>query len=85
MRHEFRWLVFAVALVVAFLLGSSWGRAQYFPTQPTVHEVISGDNIGFRVIGKTSDGRPVGRLVVRKNGEWLEVSTTAAVQKVSDK
>lgn len=33
--------------------------------------VLSGPDVGFRVVGRQGN-TPVGRLVVRVNGEWVE-------------
>jgi hypothetical protein len=35
-------------------------------------EVISGENLGFRVHGVRGDTR-IGRLVVRVDGKWVDV------------
>lgn len=43
--------------------------AQVSRTQP---RIISGGDLGFRVTGTDTQGRPVGSIVVRVNGEWVE-------------
>jgi hypothetical protein len=34
--------------------------------------VLSGSDIGYRIESYTSKGEPIGRLVVRIDGEWVE-------------
>lgn len=47
-------------------------------TQPTV----SGNDIGFRVDSTDSKGRPIGTLLIRYNGEWVEPGAAMTVRKV---
>jgi hypothetical protein len=42
------------------------------PEQPTAPRVVSGNDVGFRIEEIGARGEPVGRLVVRLNGEWVE-------------
>ena len=42
-------------------------------------EIISGDEIGFRVEGREGN-RPVGTLVVRVNGRWVEPTSVPQVR-----
>lgn len=61
--------------------GANVQRAPEFvrPNQPT-GPVISGENLGFQPMGPgTRDGRLMGRLVVRVNGEWLEIVSAVSV------
>ena len=70
-----------IAVVVALLMLAvgAWGSAQaqfqlpqlqgVQPVQPPI--VLSGSDIGFRVDGRKGDS-PVGRLVVRVNGQWVD-------------
>jgi hypothetical protein len=37
--------------------------------------IVTGSNIGFRMEGTDSSGKPVGTWVVRIAGEWVPVST----------
>ena len=69
-----------VGVVVAAVLigGGIWAEAQnrVLPGPPSLsnppQEVISGADIGFRV--DTWDGdTPVGRIVVRHDGQWVDV------------
>lgn len=47
--------------------------------QPTV---IAGSNIGFRV-DSWKDGIPVGTLVVRVDGQWVEPEQTVQVKRLA--
>jgi len=46
-------------------------------SQATAARVLSGPDIGFRV-ENTRDGRAVGTLVVRINGQWVETTANVA-------
>lgn len=65
------WLI--VGIVSAAVVGGGiWAEAQapHVPEQP--QEIISGADIGFRVDRWDGD-TPVGRIVVRHDGQWVEV------------
>jgi hypothetical protein len=67
--------VLAAAVVACFLVSAGWVAAQQTQTQdvPPNPTIRSGANIGFRVEGKSPDGRVFGTLVVRlENGDWVE-------------
>jgi hypothetical protein len=72
--------VFALAIVLAAVFGAAaWGYAQGSAAPRGLNPtVLSGADIGFEVTG-TRKGRPVGRLVVRIDGEWKEVQFAHAV------
>jgi len=36
--------------------------------------VLSGPDVGFRVDGRSPDGKPFGHFVVRVEGQWVEVN-----------
>ena len=57
-----------LALIVVGILASAV-PAQVSRMQP---RIISGGDLGFRVTGTDTQGRPVGSIVVRVNGEWVE-------------
>src|SRR5437870_9191430 len=44
--------------------------------------VVSGNDLGFRIEG-TQGATPVGRLVVRRNGQWVEVTFGSGVPKIA--
>ena len=43
--------------------------------------VISGSDFGFRVERQDRDGTPLGRLVVRVNGQWVEAGFAVGIVK----
>jgi hypothetical protein len=50
-------------------------------TRPSAPRVLSGTDIGFRVEGTDArTGNPTGRLVVRIDGEWVEISPAGGVR-----
>ena len=67
---RFVYVVVAVAIVASLLTGK-WAGAQAVGVTPVPPRVMTGDEIGFRVEGLRGD-TPVGRVVVRVNGRWVE-------------
>jgi hypothetical protein len=72
-----RWT--GIGIVSATVVGGAlWAHAQQVvPNNPRVAppaQIISGADIGFRVDGAGPDGKPIGRIVVRQKGEWVEVA-----------
>jgi hypothetical protein len=64
----------ALSIVAAWLfsLVAIAAIAQSRPTTPDPeHTVISGNDIGFRV-DRYDGGRPVGVIVIRVDGRWVE-------------
>jgi hypothetical protein len=57
------WIVSLVA-VVAFATGLLVAQGQ--------RQILSGNEFGFRVEGVGSSGQPIGTIVVRVNGKWVE-------------
>lgn len=66
---------FAVLLIVA---ATVWATAQAVAITPVTPMVMSGADVGFRVEGIRGN-TPVGTLVVKVKGEWVEVD----IQKLS--
>ena len=60
--------VFAVLLIVA---ATAWVTAQAVVVNKVQPKVMTGADVGFRVEGLRGD-TPVGTLVVKVNGEWVE-------------
>jgi hypothetical protein len=58
----------------------AWAQTAPQPDQ----KVISGADIGFRV-ERTERGTPVGRLVVRINGQWVEAGFAPGISRVGTK
>ena len=63
------------------LVGVAAGTAAAQRTfqSPLEPEVISGDQIGFRV-DRYNGATPVGELVVRRNGKWVAVEFGARLK-----
>ena len=87
-----RWIVlwFASLAVVAGFT-SAFMRAQApsrvpppYTSQatPSNARIVSGADIGFRV-ESTRDGRAVGTLVVRIDGQWVETAASVAAKRVT--
>ena len=60
--------VFAILLIVT---AAAWVTAQVVPVKPVPPKVMTGADVGFRVEGIRGN-TPVGVVVVRVNGEWVE-------------
>jgi hypothetical protein len=65
------------AFVTGLLIASAWGYGQVVGIQPVTPTVISGADFGFRVEGNRG-GTPVGTLVVKMNGQWVEADIASA-------
>jgi hypothetical protein len=87
-----RWIVLWLAsLAVVAGFTSALMRAQA-PSQvpspytsqapPPAARILSGADIGFRV-ESTKDGRAVGTLVVRINGQWVETAASIAPKQLT--
>ena len=53
------------------------------PAPPEPPRVMAGDDFGFRVDSIDRNGRPVGRFVVKVNGEWREVIEGGRIARVT--
>ena len=78
-----RWIVSLVLALGLFSAGVAIGAAQAVNAQPVPLRVMSGDDFGFRVQGRKGD-TPVGTLVVRVNGEWVEVQFAVGVKRITE-
>jgi hypothetical protein len=67
-----------VVLVVIWLT-SLVGVGVWAQTE-SQQQVISGSDLGFRVERQDRYGRPIGRLVVRMNGKWVEAGFAGGVK-----
>jgi len=61
---------FLVALIVSAV--TTWAMSQLVMIDPVTPRVVTGGDVGFRVEGLRGGSTPVGTLVVRVNGEWVE-------------
>jgi hypothetical protein len=63
-----RWtlaMIWALSIVATAAMAAAAQRLTISPT------LVSGNDVGFR-IERTQDGFPVGRLVVRVDGRWVD-------------
>ena len=74
----------ARVVLVVMWLASLAGVGVWAQTQAE-QRVITGSDLGFRVEGQNRDGTPVGKLVVRMNGQWVEVGFAPVIAKVGTK
>ena len=75
-----RFVIPAVILMVVLLGAGAWGYAQAVEAKPkaaivfgsdqALPKVVSGNDIGFRVVSRQGD-KVVSQLVVRIDGEWV--------------
>jgi hypothetical protein len=78
MRYTIRLMVIPFILG-ALLVAGVWLRAQTI--QPQTPTVISGPDLGFRIDSRKGS-TPVGVLVVRINGQWVEVESGVGVKRL---
>ena len=67
-------MAWAVSLVVVGALTAA--AQQQLPRAPfltVAPQFVSGDDIGFR-IERTVEGLPIGKLVIRVDGRWVDVA-----------
>jgi hypothetical protein len=62
------------SVIVALALGAAtaWAASQWTLIEPVTPNVVAGENLGFRVEGLRGGSTPVGTVVVRVNGQWVE-------------
>ncbi len=75
MKRLLLFWVGSLVLVVMATLAFAQGRLP----QP---QMLAGNDIGFRVEGTDTNGKPTGMWMVRFNGNWVEVGTTMRVRPV---
>ena len=86
-----KWI--GVGIVSAAVIGGGlWPHAQQAgPNNPRVvppllvqppAQIISGADFGFRVDTVAPDGSLSGKIVVRQNGQWVEVRLTASARRI---
>lgn len=62
-----------------FGVGATWGAAQATPPSSANPTVLSGDDVGFRIDSRKG-AKPVGTIVIRVNGRWVEPEFSAGVK-----
>jgi hypothetical protein len=75
---RFKLLVVAVVFGTGLMAGR-WAQAQAPAQTPTV---ISGSDLGFRV-DQHKGNTPVGTLVVRVNGQWVEAEFSVGIKRIT--
>jgi hypothetical protein len=69
---KLRYVTAALFAILAIIATTVWATAQALETKAVTPKVITGADIGFRVVGIRGGNTPVGEIVVRVNGEWIE-------------
>ena len=76
-RHWKLALLWALSLVVTGAITSAAqgqrGRPEEFGILTEAPAVVSGNDVGFRIV-RTENGMPVGRIVVRVDGRWVDTT-----------
>ena len=70
---RFRYLVATVSIVLILIAATAWATAQLVMVEPVTPTVMTGGDVGFRVEGLRA-GQPVGTIVVKVNGQWVEAA-----------
>lgn len=82
-RHWKLALLWAISLIVVGVVSSSAQGRRPGSTAgdnlliTDIPVVVSGNDIGFR-IERTRDGIPIGKVVIRLNGTWMDTNTIAS-------
>ena len=84
MRFQGRHVVLIAVVIAVVSLAATWGYAQAIAIQPVPPQVLSGPDVGFRIEGQRA-GVPVGTLVVRINGEWVEAEFGVVTRRLTTK
>jgi hypothetical protein len=82
MRPPLQRVLIVCMMLIVFLAGAAWANAQRAVTPPVSPIVLSGGDIGFRMVGRKGD-TAVGSLVVRMNGEWIPAESAYGVKPVA--
>lgn len=69
------------AIVLAGAALTSWVTAQVVAPRPVPPVVLSGADVGFRVEAYRGT-TPVGRFVVRVDGQWVEAQFAGGITRV---
>jgi hypothetical protein len=85
-------MLLAVVWVVSMFAAGVWSYAQVPLPQPAPRSpgateqptVIAGPDLGFRVDGHKGT-TPLGRFVVRIDGQWVEIEEAAGVRRLSSR
>jgi hypothetical protein len=81
--HRSHWFLVILVLGMAFVTGRWTARAQApVPRGSLMPTILSGADIGFRVDRQNGD-IPVGKLVVRMDGQWVEPEFAMGVRRLT--
>jgi hypothetical protein len=85
MRMKSRRLLSLLVIVLA-AMAATWTYAQSLRVDPVTPTVLSGPDFGFRVEGNRG-GTPIGALVVKMNGQWVEaeIGTVGQAKRISSR
>lgn len=74
--------VVLVAMMLCVTAVTLWAQMRPDPsTVPGLPHVLSGDDVGVRVLGPPdTHGRVPAAMVVKLNGQWVEVTSPATVK-----
>jgi len=85
-----KWLAVACVWILTLLATGLWVHAQrrnvpfpppgQAPGNEEIPQIISGNDIGFRVDSWSKDGTPIGRIVVHQEGKWIDVTLSGRVR-----
>jgi hypothetical protein len=73
-------VVWAVSIVAAGV----WAHAQTTVPQTQAPTVLSGNDLGFRIDSRKGN-TPVGTIVVRVNGQWVEADFSVGMKRLTSK
>jgi hypothetical protein len=81
MRPPLQRVLIVLTMVIVFLAGAAWANAQRQTLTPIDPTILSGGDIGFRMVGRKGN-TVVGSLVVRVNGEWIPAESAYGIKPV---
>jgi len=80
-RQVTMWIVSLIALAA---LVSAVMSAQVRLTERE-YRIISGADVGFRIEGSDVSGKPMGRWMIRVDGQWVEPSRTTIPRRLTNR
>ena len=81
MRPPLQRVLIVLTMVIVFLAGAAWANAQRQTLSPLDPTILSGGDIGFRMVGRMGE-TVVGSLVVRVNGKWIPAESAYGIKPV---
>jgi hypothetical protein len=63
---------FLVALILSAATAWATSQSQLVAVNPVTPRVLTGEDLGFRVEGLRGGSAPVGTVVLRIDGQWVE-------------